>query len=158
MNKFKEVPPPEKPLRKETNGQEKKPTARTSGNKVARSILNIFSGNFLSKDYVILQLPFIIFLTVIGLGYIANGYYAEKSVREISHINTDLKELKSQYIISKSELMFMSNQSEVAHAVASTGLKESIVPPKKIVVKVNPAGSGSASAGGNNNASEKNRN
>lgn len=130
MNKFKEVPK-----------QEEQPTEKKSKavkpNKIARSFLNIFSGNFLSKDYVILQLPFILFLTLIGLGYIANGYYAEKSVREISRINTELKELKSEYIISESELMFMSNQSQVANAVAPFGLKESTVPPKKIVVKVN---------------------
>jgi hypothetical protein len=126
MNKFKEVPAEEQVTEKKSRPA--KP------NKIARSFLNIFSGNFLSKDYVILQLPFILFLTVIGLGYIANGYYAEKSVREISHINSELKELKSEYIISKSELMFMSNQSEVAHAVAPFGLKESTVPPKKIVV------------------------
>ena len=138
MNKFKEVPPPEKPLRKETNGQEKKSTAKTSGNKVARSFLNVFSGNFLSKDYVILQLPFILFLTLIGIGYIANGFYAEKSVRQISNLNTRLKELKSEFVISKSELMFMSNQSQVAASVAPFGLKESTVPPKKIVVKINP--------------------
>jgi hypothetical protein len=130
MNKFKEVP------KKEEQPTEKKSKA-VKPNKIARSFLNIFSGNFLSKDYVILQLPFILFLTVVALGYIANGYYAEKSVREISHINTELKELKSEYIISKSQLMFMSNQSEVAHAVAPLGLKESTVPPKKIVVKVN---------------------
>jgi hypothetical protein len=129
MNKFKEVPSQEQPT-------EKKPKA-AKPNKIARSAINIFSGNFLSKDYVIAQLPFIIFLTVIGLGYIANGFYAEKSVREISRINTELKELKSEYIISKSELMFMSNQTEVARAVAPFGLKESTVPPKKIVVKVN---------------------
>lgn len=137
MNKFKEVPPQEKPLRKETSGQEKKSTPKMQGNKVARSFLNIFSGNFLSKDYVILQLPFILFLTLIGLGYIANGFFAEKSVRQISRLNTRLKELKSEYITSKSELMFMSNQSEVARSVAPFGLKESVVPPKKIVVKVN---------------------
>ena len=129
MNKFKEVPTEEQPTEKKSRPA--KP------NKIARSFLNIFSGNFLSKDNVILQLPFILFLTVVGLGYIANGYYAEKSVREISRINTSLKELKSEYIISKSELMFMSNQSEVAHAAAPLGLKESTVPPKKIVVKVN---------------------
>ena len=130
MNKFKEVPQKEQPPT-EKRSKAAKP------NKIARSAINIFSGNFLSKDYVIAQLPFILFLTVVGLGYIANGYYAEKSVREISHINTELKELKSEYIISKSELMFMSNQTEVAHAVAPFGLKESVVPPKKIVVKVN---------------------
>ncbi len=130
MNKFKEVPEQEQP-------SEKKSSPKKRGNKIARSFLNIFSGNFLSKDTVIHQLPFILFLTLIGLGYIANGYYAEKSVREISRINTELKELKSEYITTKSELMFMSNQSEVASASASLGLKESTTPPKKIVVKVN---------------------
>lgn len=130
MNKFKEVPLQEQPT-------EKKSSPKNRGNKIARSFLNIFSGKFLSKDNVIHQIPFILFLTLVGLGYIANGYYAEKSVREISRINTELKELKSEYITTKSELMFMSNQSEVARASAPLGLKESIVPPKKIVVKVN---------------------
>ena len=137
MNKFKEVPPQDQPLRKETNGQEKKSTPKKQGNKVARSVLNIFSGSFLSKDYVILQLPFILFLTLIGIGYIANGFYAETAVRKISNLNSKLKELKSEFITTKSELMFMSNQSEVARAAAPFGLKESTVPPKKIVVKVN---------------------
>ncbi len=137
MNKFKEVPSQEKPLRKETSGQEKKPTPKNTGHKVVRSVLNVFSGNFLSKDYVIFQLPFILFLTVIVLGYIANGFFAERSVREISKLNGRLKELKSEFIISKSELMFMSNQSEVARSAAPFGLKESTVPPKKIVVKIN---------------------
>ena len=131
MNKFKEVPPQDEPKVEKTSRASKKPS------KIARSFLNIFSGNFLSKDNVIHQLPFILFLTLIGLGYIANGYLAEKSVREISRINTELKELKSEYITTKSELMFMSNQSEVANASAPLGLKESTTPPKKIVVKVN---------------------
>lgn len=129
MNKFKEVPHQEQSTERETS-------PKNRGNKITRSFLNIFSGNFLSKDYVVLQLPFLLFLTIVGLGYIANGYYAEKSVREISRINTELKELKSEYIIAKSELVFMSKQSEVARAVIPLGLKESTVPPKKIVVRV----------------------
>ena len=136
MNKFKEVPPQEEQTPIAIGGKASKASSKKPS-KIARSFLNIFSGNFLSKDNVIHQLPFILFLTAIGLGYIANGYYAEKSVREISHINTELKELKSEYITTKSELMFMSNQSEVARASAPFGLKESTVPPKKIVVKVN---------------------
>ena len=145
MNKFKEAPLQEKPLHKEPSGQEKQ--GRTAKpNKITRSILHIFSGSFLSKDNVLVHLPFILFLTLMGLGYIANGYYAEKSVREISRITAELKELKSEYITAKSELMFMSNQSEVARAVSPFGLKESTVPPKKIVVKIN------------NNASTENKN
>ncbi len=129
MNKFKEVP--EKGQSEQKKSRLKKP------NKIARSVLNVFSGSFLSKDYVALQLPFILFLTLIGLGYISNGFLAEKSVREISHLNNRLKELKSEFISSKSELMFMSNQTEVAKSVSGLGLKESTTPPKKIVVKIN---------------------
>ena len=133
MNKFKETSPQEEPaVEKTPRGPSKKPS------RIARSFLNIFSGNFLSKGYVIQELPFILFLTLVGLGYIANGYYAEKSFREISRINSELKELKSEYITSKSELMFMSNQSEVARSSVPSGLKESTVPPKKIVVQVKP--------------------
>jgi hypothetical protein len=126
MNKFKTI-------QQQDELQEKKSRA-SKPNKISRSILNIFSGHFLSKENVIRQLPFILFLTLMGLGYIANGYYAEKSYREISRVNSKLKELKSEYIIIKSELMYVSKQSEIARSVVSLGLKESTVPPKKIVV------------------------
>jgi hypothetical protein len=126
MNKFKTI-------QQQDELQEKKSRA-SKPNKISRSILNIFSGHFLSKENVIRQLPFIMFLTLMGLGYIANGYYAEKSYREISRVNSKLKELKSEYIIIKSELMYVSKQSEIARSVVSLGLKESTVPPKKIVV------------------------
>ena len=128
MNKFKET--------EETNQDSEKSGNRSGGeNKVVNYFLNIFSGNFLSKKNVIRQIPFILFLTLIGIIYIANGYYAEKSVREISRVSNELKELKSEFIITKSELMFMSNRSEIAKSVVPLGLKESSVPPKKIIIK-----------------------
>lgn len=130
MNKYKDRSAEEK--------IQKKRYKATKPNKIVRSVLNVFSGNFLSKDTVINHLPFLLFITLIGLAYIANGYYAEKSVREISRITNNLKELKSEYITSKSELMFMSNQSEVARSSKHLGLKESLNPPKKIVVQVEP--------------------
>ena len=45
-----------------------------------------------------------------------------------------LKELRSEYISTKSDLMFASKQSQVAKATEALGLKESIVPPFKIEV------------------------
>lgn len=150
MNKFRETPPQEEPKAERNAKAPKRP------GRIVRSFLNIFSGNFLSRDNVMHQLPFILFLTLIGLGYIANGYYAEKSVREISRINSHLKELKSEYITTKSELMFMSNQSEVARAAAPLGLKESTVPPKKIVVEVRASGPDSLSRETNNPGKKQN--
>ena len=55
-------------------------------------------------------------------------------VREVNRLSNQLKELRSEYISTKSELMFTSKQSEVAKAVEFMGLKEPVVPPMKIEV------------------------
>jgi len=94
------------------------------------------SGAFLSKEKTIRSLPFIFFLTFIALCYIANGYYAEDQIRKLNNLTNGLKELRSEYIISKSDLMFISKQSEVARRVLPLGLKESVEPPMKIVVHI----------------------
>ena len=84
------------------------------------------------NENMIQALPFIFFLTFIGLIYISNTYYAEKTIREIDRITRELKELRSEYISTKSELMFRSKQSEVAKAIRAWNIKESLVPPVKI--------------------------
>ncbi|MGE0562099.1 MAG: FtsL-like putative cell division protein [Flavobacteriales bacterium] len=122
MNKFKTTETPE-----ETIPQKDTP-------KVVKSLSSIFSGSFLSKNNVISYLPYMLFVTVIGILYIANGYYAEKTVRSLYKTTSDLKELRSEYITIKSDLNYLSKQSQVALATESLGIKESVIPPSKIVV------------------------
>jgi hypothetical protein len=55
-------------------------------------------------------------------------------VREIDALSNELKELRSEYIATKSELMFKSKQSQVAKLVDPLGIKESLYPPVKIKV------------------------
>lgn len=98
------------------------------------AIKNIMSGNFLSKESVVHYLPYIFFMTFLGICYIANGYQAEKIIRKIYNTTSELKEMRSEYITTKSELMYLSKQSQVANATAELGLKELTSPPKKIVV------------------------
>ncbi len=98
---------------------------------------NIFSGNFLSRDNVVGLLPFIFFLTFLGIVYIANGYYAEKIVRNLHQVGNDVKELRSEYITIKSDLNYKSKQSQVAQATALLEILESTTPPTKIVVTQN---------------------
>jgi hypothetical protein len=118
---------------KETTPEEKKAPPSTS--KVVRSILNVVSGSFLSKEITLKFLPFIFYLTFISICYIANGYYAENKIRQLNKLTNDLKELRSEFIITKSDLMFISKQSEVAKAALSLGIKESKEPPRKIVLR-----------------------
>lgn len=101
---------------------------------LAKGLSSVFSGTFLSSDKTLKHLPFILFLSLIAIFYIANGYYADDKIRQVNKISNQLKELRSEYISTKSELMFASKQSEVARAAEKMGLKEPIVPPVKIQV------------------------
>jgi hypothetical protein len=101
---------------------------------LAKGLSSVFSGTFLSSDKTLKHLPFILFLGLIAVFYIANGYYADDKIREVNKISNQLKELRSEYISTKSDLMFASKQSEVAKAAEPAGLKEPVVPPTKIQV------------------------
>lgn len=127
-NKFKEEPIKEEPKKPVTEGKE---------NKVIRSVASVVSGNFLSKETTIKNFPFIFFLSFLAICYIANGYYTDDQVRKVNRLTGEIKELRTQYIVVKDSLVIKSKQTEVAKALAvmQTGIKESVVPPKKIVWK-----------------------
>ena len=126
-NKFKEEERVEAP---------KAPVNPAKENKVMRSVASVVSGNFLSKEATIQNFPFIFFLSFLAICYIANGYYTDDQVRKVNRLNGEIKELRTQYIVVKDSLVIKSKQTEVAKALAimQTGIKESVVPPKKIVV------------------------
>lgn len=104
---------------------------------LARIFVGYINGDFLTKKGVAHRMPFLLFATVLLMLYIGNTHYAEKTVRELDGITKELKELRSEHITTLFELMFKSRQSEVAKSVANLGLKESVTPPLKIVLKKN---------------------
>jgi len=79
-------------------------------------------------------LPFLFFLTMLAVIYITNSYYAERTIRNIEKTKTDLKELRTEHISVKSEMMFKSKQSEIAVKLIPYGIKESVIPPIKIFI------------------------
>lgn len=80
-------------------------------------------------------LPYILFMTAIGIFYIGNSHYADKTIRKIEVIETEVENLRADYTSLKADYMFASKQSEVASKVKPLGLIESSAPPNKIVVK-----------------------
>jgi hypothetical protein len=139
-NKFRNIPKQEELEElEELVGQEEppvksKPSKPGKKGVLAKGLSKIFGGAFLSDDRAIQHIPFILFLGLIAILYIANGYYADDKIREVNRVSNQIKELHTEYISSKSDLMFISKQSEVAKAVASMGLKEPVVAPMKIAV------------------------
>ncbi|MCX8490772.1 MAG: FtsL-like putative cell division protein [Cyclobacteriaceae bacterium] len=131
-NKFK-VEPPQK-----ANDPRVKPTTKASGNGKS-----VFSGlekrlkleSYFEDGFPVQYLPKILFVVLLSLIYISNTHYAEKTTRQIDRAQTEVQDLRADYTTLKSDVMFASKQSEVARRVKPLGLKESLNPPFKIVVK-----------------------
>jgi hypothetical protein len=138
-NKFRDIPVKPEPIEEKLTAEEieskvQKPQKARKKGVLAKGLSSVFSGTFLTNEKTLKHLPFILFLALIAIFYIANGYYADDKIREANKISNQLKELRSEYISTKSELMFASKQSEVAKSAEELGLKEPVVPPIKIEV------------------------
>ena len=101
------------------------------------SVWDVFDGTVLTRDTVVRQLPFVLFITFLIILYIGNRYHAEKVIRETMQLQTELRELRARSISTASELEFISRQTEVARMVErrAMGLHEAVDPPVKITVK-----------------------
>jgi hypothetical protein len=86
-----------------------------------------FNYQWLTKHFT-----FFLFLAFMAVLYIANGHYADKTIRNINKTARELKELQYEYKTVKSELMFRSKQSELVKEVESIGLKTLLQPPVKL--------------------------
>jgi hypothetical protein len=91
--------------------------------------------SYFEEGFPVKYLPKILFIMFLGLLYISNTHHAEKTVRKINAIHTEVEDLRADYTTLKSDLMFASKQSEVARKVKAFGLQESLRPPFKIEVE-----------------------
>jgi hypothetical protein len=130
QNEFKKIVPEKKPKK-----ERKERKQRKSESRVGKAIRSVLDGSILTRDLAIRLLPFVLFLALICVVYIANSYYAEKTIIKTDKIRRQLKDLEDKFISSKSELMMCSKRSEVAAMIDSIGVIESLQPPKKIFVQ-----------------------
>lgn len=108
---------------------------KSGGRGFPKTLVRFLNGTFLTRQGVLSNLPYFFFLAFLLTCYIAYGYYTERTVKELYRVRKEMKELRSEYITTKSELMFKSKRSEVVEATERLGLKESTEPPEKIVVE-----------------------
>ncbi|MBK7964840.1 MAG: hypothetical protein IPK10_05850 [Bacteroidetes bacterium] len=111
----------------------KKAKSESAARKLIR-VVNIFE--YFDRKSVMVIMPYMFFLFFLGLIYIANSYYAEKSIRDIDKTGRDLKELRAEFITARNDLMYRSKLTEVAKAIEVKEVKEARVAPSKIIVKV----------------------
>ena len=119
-----------------TNGYREKPTrSKAMKEKVGRSMHSMMDGTFLTKRSFRRAIPFIFFLVVLGILYITNIFRVERTKRQIDDLDEELKELRYEYISSRSRLMYESKPSAIALKLRETGIKETTDAPRKIMLK-----------------------
>jgi hypothetical protein len=128
----KEVVEEQKPEKQKQEEEIKKPPKEPS--KTTKAIQGFASGNFI-KDYVLKNIPFIFYIALITLIYIANTYNAVGTLRDIEKTKNQIKELRCVYVTTKKELIEKSRRNKVIEKLKSSNkdLKESKVPPFRIV-------------------------
>jgi len=91
--------------------------------------------NYFEEGFPVHHLPRMMFVMLLGIFYISNTHYAEKTVRKINSLQAEVEDLRADYTTMKADLMLASKQSEVARKVKPYGIKETLRPPYKLVVK-----------------------
>lgn len=95
----------------------------------------LFTEGVVSKEAATEVLPFLVFLCVLGMIYIANSHMAVTNIRNIDKLSKEVTELSWEFKSLKADLMFKSKLTEVAKKVDTLGIKELIEPPKKIIIE-----------------------
>ena len=88
---------------------------------------------FISREMMMKQIPFGLFIVCLLLVHIWNAHHTEKIIRKTDKLNREIKELRSEYISILSELMGESKQSSIAKKIDTLGIKELTAPPFKII-------------------------
>lgn len=101
------------------------------------SVRDFVSGRVFTREEVVAQLPFLLFLTLLAFVYISNHFSVEKLLKEAAALNKDIQELRIEAITTSSDLMYFSKQSVILDKVRESGvdLEELTEPPRRIILK-----------------------
>ena len=66
---------------------------------------------------------------------IASSHNIDQKVMEISALNTEIQELKSQFAETRTKAMYMRLETEVNNKLSERGFVSSVTPPTKIVIE-----------------------
>lgn len=97
---------------------------------------SVLDGSLLSKEVILKNIRFIMYLVFLGLVYIANRNHAERILRQTINLKKEVEELKAEHMSVSSTLMQISQQSEVEKLMQQQelDLNNSDKPPYKITL------------------------
>lgn len=81
---------------------------------------------------------FIVFLIILAIIMIGNTQHFEQKVFKIIELNNDVKELRSEFVDRRSQLMKLKMESTISDEMESRNIFPAAVPPTKIKVLAEP--------------------
>jgi cell division protein FtsL len=104
--------------------------------KTRQTLYNILKGKFLVDEDAKKNWGFIIFLTGLALLMITSSHQIDNKVQKIAELNRIKRELRSQFVATKSDLMKLKMESSISKRLEENGLFISQTPPQKIKVRI----------------------
>ena len=101
---------------------------------VKQGVYNILKGKFFVSKDAFKNWKIVIFIVVLLMFMISRAHVTDKKVLRIAQLNKDIRELKAEFVDTRTKVMRLELESAVQKKVAVRGLLPSENPPKKIKV------------------------
>jgi hypothetical protein len=99
------------------------------------AVYNILKARFLVNEDAFRNWRFILFLVILAIVMIGNNNSYDEKTYRIALLTNEVKELRSEFVDRRSQLMKLKMESTVSAQMEPKGIIPSSVPPVKIKVK-----------------------
>jgi hypothetical protein len=100
-----------------------------------KGIISILKAQYLVNEDSTKNWRFIVFLIFLAIIMIANEHRYDEKIFRIAELTNEVKELRSEFVDNRSELMKLKMESTVSAKMEIRKIFPSQVPPQKIKVK-----------------------
>lgn len=127
LDESEDIDSPDDESDESESGEEQENVARKS-----RSLFTIFLGSYIVGPHTKKMMPYIVFVTVLAILYIVNGFAINAQHRKHSQLTEQVKELRSKSRAINAIKMQEMRRSSILERCQERGieLEESVVPPK----------------------------
>ena len=98
-------------------------------------VYSLLKAKFLISDDALKNWKFIVFLVILGMIMIANNHQYDAKNYRITELTNQVKELRSEFVDRRSELMKLKMESTVEKKMETRQIFPSEEPPIKVIVE-----------------------
>ena len=104
--------------------------------RIKEEFVKLFKADFLIGAHAMRNWAAILFVLFIGIIMIYSGHLIDQKIYTIAKLETEVKELRSEFVDVRSRLQKVRLESSLLEQLESKGLKQPEKPPQKIKVIV----------------------